>query len=43
MPEVCECGHDEDEHGMDQQYPGSSACSVPGCDCIAYEGVEEEG
>jgi hypothetical protein len=34
---VCHCGHVEDEHGHDPKYPGSSACQVEGCGCIAYE------
>ena len=33
----CTCGHTEEEHGGDSEYPGSSACSVEGCDCIAFE------
>jgi hypothetical protein len=38
MTEQCVCGHArEDEHGNDPKYPGSSACNVEGCDCIAYE------
>jgi len=33
----CVCGHMQDEHGGDKNYPGSTSCTVPGCDCIAYE------
>lgn len=39
----CVCGCPQDDHGHDDQYPGSTACS--GCtDCIAFEadsGYEE--
>lgn len=43
MIDTCECGHALEEHGMDPKYPGSTACSVEGCDCIAYEeGPEDE-
>ncbi len=40
----CTCGHSPEEHGNDPQFPGSTACSVEGCDCIAYEsdGSEDE-
>lgn len=34
---TCACGHARDEHGGDPQYPGSTACSVFNCDCVAYE------
>jgi hypothetical protein len=37
MPTTCTCGHEEDEHGGDPQYPGSSACNVDDCDCLSYE------
>lgn len=30
----CTCGHARDEHEQDQ---GSSACSVEGCNCTAFE------
>lgn len=33
----CCCGHVLDEHGGDDEYPGSMACNVEGCDCCAYE------
>ncbi len=33
----CMCGHEHEAHGHDPEYPGSTACSVEGCDCIAYE------
>lgn len=34
---ACTCGHAPEEHGHDPKYPGSTACTVAGCDCIAYE------
>jgi hypothetical protein len=34
---LCMCGHVEDEHGSDPQYPGSTACNVTGCECVAYD------
>jgi hypothetical protein len=35
---TCTCGHNRvDEHGNDPHYPGSTACNVEGCDCIAFE------
>lgn len=37
----CTCGHDEEEHGGDPNYPGSTACNVENCDCIAFEADEE--
>jgi hypothetical protein len=33
----CTCGHAPEEHGGDPKYPGSTACSVDDCECIAYE------
>jgi hypothetical protein len=33
----CTCGDAPEEHGRDAKYPGSTACTVEGCDCIAYE------
>lgn len=38
----CTCGHVRDEHGGDPNYPGSTACSVEGCHCIAYEAGEDD-
>jgi hypothetical protein len=38
----CMCGHVQDEHGGDEKYPGSTACTVSGCDCIAYEECRED-
>jgi len=38
---ACVCGHAVEEHGGDPLYPGSTACQVAGCDCIAYE--KDEG
>ena len=42
MTYACQCGHAVEEHGHDPEYPGSTACSVEGCDCIAYEADESE-
>lgn len=39
---TCQCGHAPEEHGGDPNYPGSTACQVEGCDCIAYEAAAEE-
>lgn len=38
----CACGHAPEEHGLDPQHPGSTACRAevggdPACDCDAYE------
>ncbi len=38
----CTCGHVADEHGGNPDYPGSTACAVEGCDCIAFEEAESE-
>lgn len=35
--EVCTCTHVADEHGHDPQYPGSTACTVEDCGCLAFE------
>jgi hypothetical protein len=41
--EICHCGDALDEHGGDPKYPGSTSCTVEGCDCIAYEeGASDE-
>lgn len=40
--EACHCGHAVEEHGGDPAHPGSTACTVDGCDCIAYERCEDE-
>ncbi len=37
----CTCGHDEDEHGGDTRYPGSSRCNVEDCDCCCFEADED--
>lgn len=37
---ACVCGHAEEEHGDDPDYPGSTACTE--CDCIAYEEEDSE-
>lgn len=34
---TCACGDVEDEHGGDPEHPGSSACNVVGCDCVAFD------
>jgi len=40
---VCTCGHIFDEHGGDDDHPGSTACNVDDCDCICFdEDAEEE-
>jgi len=38
----CTCGHTGEEHGGDPKYPGSTACSIDDCDCIAFEWDGEE-
>jgi hypothetical protein len=38
---TCTCGHDEEEHGGDPKYPGSSKCNIEGCDCVCWEEDEE--
>ena len=36
---ACACGHAAEEHGGDDEYPGSTACSeCPDGDCIAFYG-----
>ena len=37
--EPCTCGHAREEHGHDEAYPGSTACTE--CECCAYEGDPE--
>jgi len=37
MDDICTCGHMKDEHGQDPKYPGSTACSIEKCKCIAFE------
>ena len=39
---TCVCGHTEDEHGGDPQYPGSSKCNVDDCECVCFEADEDE-
>ena len=39
---ACVCGHVEDDHGGDPEYPGSSKCNVDDCDCVCYEENEAE-
>ena len=38
----CVCGHAEEEHGHDPEYPGSDACQAEGCDCLGFEETDEE-
>lgn len=38
----CTCGHAHEEHGHDPLYPGSTACQVSGCGCIAFEQAEPD-
>ena len=38
----CACGHAPEEHGGIPEYPGSTECSVMGCDCICYEETEPD-
>ena len=44
MTPSCTCGHAPEEHGHEvrPKYPGSTACNVPSCDCIAYQAREED-
>lgn len=42
MSRSCECGDVEDEHGGDPDHPGSSACNVEGCGCVAFEASARE-
>lgn len=36
---ACVCGHAQEEHGHDDEFPRSTACTE--CkDCVAYEGTE---
>jgi hypothetical protein len=39
---TCHCGHLEDEHGGDSDYPGSTACAIEGCDCVCFEDAGDE-
>lgn len=34
---TCTCGHEEDEHGGDVAYPGSSRCNIDDCDCCSFD------
>ena len=40
---TCVCGDVEDEHGGDPEYPGSTACNVEDCECVAFEESEDQG
>lgn len=42
MINPCTCGHSPEEHGGDAEHPGSTACTVAGCDCIAYDEEPDE-
>ena len=42
MTTTCTCGHDEEEHGDDPEYPGSSACNIDDCDCVCFEADEDD-
>ena len=52
MSDTCTCGHVRDEHGGDQEHPGSTACTVTvygvgadpdqTCPCLAFESCEED-
>ncbi len=39
---TCTCEHVEDEHGGDPEFPGSTACTIDGCECLAYEDDGED-
>lgn len=39
---ACMCGHAEEEHGADPDYPGSTACTVEDCECVAYDADEND-
>lgn len=39
---ACTCGHAEEEHGGDPEFPGSTACQDEDCNCIAFEEFEED-
>jgi len=39
----CLCGHVRDEHGGDAWYPNSTACTVEGCTCVAFERDDDAG
>lgn len=41
MSRQCYCGHVEDEHGGIPEFPGSTECTVEGCDCIGFDHDEE--
>lgn len=34
---TCYCGHVKDEHGSDPDYPGSTACMIENCNCVAFD------
>jgi hypothetical protein len=36
----CVCGHAKEDHGYNQDYPGSTECLE--CECFAYEANEDD-
>ncbi len=42
--EVCHCGHVDEEHGGNDEFPGSTECGADDCDCVCFEwdGTKEE-
>ncbi len=34
---TCVCGDVEDAHGGDSEFPGSTSCTIDGCECVAFE------
>lgn len=38
----CVCSDAPEEHGHDSEHPGSTACSIEDCECIAYEADPQE-
>jgi hypothetical protein len=38
---ICLCGHVEDEHGGDPDYPDNSKCNADGCECDFFEEDED--
>ena len=37
----CACGDAPEEHGHDAAHHGSTACTIDGCGCVAYEAAPE--
>jgi hypothetical protein len=51
MMSCCTCGHSEEEHGHDLEYPSSTSCHGifidtqgrrQSCECIAFEADDSE-